>query len=223
MRRKYEKSRRRKSGMPFLLLLFLCGFLLTLLSLWQLEKKFMPPLREMSHMQSKAVANEIIDRAAENALQELQLSAESLLIRSEDSGVPSYAADTAQINRFCTLLSRSASQSLAALPKEAIRIPLGAATNIASLANRGPELTFTLLPQGIVDVDYETSFESVGINQINYKIWITISVDIKIVNPLYQETLSMQRKFMLVDLVFGGKVPEYYFQMGQRDEYVLTE
>ena len=40
-------------------------------------------------------------------------------------------------------------------------------------------LTFTLLPQGIVDVDYETSFESVGINQINYKIWITISVDIK--------------------------------------------
>ena len=41
-------------------------------------------------------------------------------------------------------------------------------------------------------------------------------------NP-YQETLSMQRKFMLVDLVFGGKVPEYYFQMGQRDEYVLTE
>lgn len=223
MRRKYGKSQRKKNSMPFLPLLFLCVFLLALFSLWQLEKKFMPPLREMSHMQSKAIANDIIDRAAENALQEMQLSAENLLIRSDSGGVPSYAADTAQINRFCALLSRSASQSLAALPREAIRIPLGAATNIAHLANTGPEITFTLLPQGAVNVDYETSFESVGINQINYKIWITISVDIKIVNPLYQETLSMQRKFMLVDLVFGGKVPEYYFQMGQRDEYVLTE
>lgn len=221
MRKKHRKNMR-KIRRPFPLpLLFCCIFLLTLFSLWQLEQKFLPPLMEMSHMQSKAIANDIIDRAAEGVLREMELSADSLLV--QDGSSSSYAADTAQINRFCTLLSRSASQSLSALPKEAIRIPLGAATNIASLANTGPEITFTLLPQGAVNVDYETSFESVGINQINYKIWITISIDMKIVNPLHQETLSMQRKFMLVDIVFGGKVPEYYFQMGQRDEYVLTE
>lgn len=216
MRKKYKKSRRKRAYFP--LLLSLCAAFAAVFSLWQLEQAFLPPLREMSHMQSKSIANDIIDRAAESAVQEMQLSADSLLLRNDDGGNPSYAADTAQINRFCTLLSRTASQSLAELPKEVIRIPLGAATNIVHLANKGPEVTFTLLPQGAVNVDYETAFESVGINQVNYKIWITISVDMKIVNPLYQETLSMQRKFMLADLIFGGEVPEYYFQMGQSGE-----
>lgn len=222
MHRKYRKKRR-KFFFPFPLLLFSGVLALGFFSLRQMERKFLPPLIEISHMQSKSIANEIIDLAAERALAEMQLSADSLLVQNSEGGSPSYAADTTQINRFCTLLSRSASQSLAELPKEVIRIPLGASTNIAYLANLGPDISFTLLPQGAVNVDYETSFESVGINQINYKIWIIISVDMKIVNPLYQETLSMRRKFMLADLVFGGKVPEYYFQMGKPDEYVLTE
>lgn len=215
MRKKYRKRQGKRARIPCLFLLLPCMALLALLSLWQLEQKFLPPLMEMSHIQSKAIANDIIDRAAEAAVQEMRLSADSLLIRGNDGGMPSYAADTTRINQFCTLLSRSASRSLEALPDEVIRIPLGAATNNAYLANTGPDITFTLLPQGSVNVDYETAFESVGINQVNYKIWIIISVDMKIVNPLYQETLSMQRKFMLVDLIFGGKVPEYYFQMGQ--------
>lgn len=223
MRKKYRKRPRKKVRVPWLLFILPCTALLTFFTLWQLEQKLLPPLREMSHMQSKAIANEIIDHAAEAAVREMQLSADSLLIRNDDGGAPSYAADTTRINQFCTLLSRNASQSLAELPKEVIHVPLGAATNIVHLANAGPNITFTLLPQGAVNVDYETSFEAVGINQINYKIWIILSVDIKIVNPLYQETLSMQRKFMLADFIFGGKVPEYYFQMGQRDEYVLTE
>ena len=120
MRGKYKKKRRKKNRPLPLVFLFFCIFLLTLFSLWQLERKFLPPLLEMSHMQSKAIANSIIDRAAEGVLLEMGLSADSLLIRSSEGGTPSYAADTAQINRFCTLLSRSASQSLSALPKESL-------------------------------------------------------------------------------------------------------
>ena len=64
---------------------------------------------------------------------------------------------------------------------------------------------------------------SAGINQINYKIWVDISMEMKIVNPLYQEILSMERKIMLVDIVFSGKVPEHYFQVTPQNEYLLTE
>ena len=48
-------------------------------------------------------------------------------------------------------------------------------------------------------------------------------MEMKIVNPLYQETLSMERKIMLVDIVFSGKVPEHYFQVTPQNEYLLTE
>lgn len=172
-------------------------------------------------MQCKALTNRIIDDATADILEDTDFSADSLLLRDADG--ESYTANTALVNRFCTLLSQEVTRSLQELPKEVIRIPLGAATKWSFFANMGPHIPFTLLPMGAAKTDYETSFSSVGINQINYKIWLDLSMEIKIVNPLYQETLLLERKIMLADLIFGGKVPEHYFQMSHPNEYLLTE
>ena len=81
----------------------------------------------------------------------------------------------------------------------------------------------SLLPMGAVRVDYETAFSSVGINQINYKIWLAVHLELRIVNPLYREDITLERKIMLADLVFSGKVPAHYFQISRPNEYLLTE
>lgn len=213
-----KKRRKRKYRSILLFLFVLClSFLLFAL----LENRFLPPLKEISHMQCKALANQIIDEATADILEDTDFSASSLLIREEDG--ESYTANTAMVNRFCSLLSQEVTLGLQNLPKEVIHIPIGAATNLSFFSNIGPEIPFTLIPMGAVKVDYETDFTSVGINQINYKIWLNLSMEIKIVNPLYQETLNLQRKIMLADLIFSGKIPEHYFQMSRPNEYLLTE
>lgn len=213
-----KKRRKRKYRSILLFLFVLClSFLLFAL----LENRFLPPLKEISHMQCKALANQIIDEATADILENTDFSASSLLIREEDG--ESYTANTAMVNRFCSLLSQEVTLGLQNLPKEVIHIPIGAATNWSFFSNIGPEIPFTLIPMGAVKVDYETDFTSVGINQINYKIWLNLSMEIKIVNPLYQETLNLQRKIMLADLIFSGKIPEHYFQMSRPNEYLLTE
>lgn len=215
MRKKQRKHKYR------FLLLFLFALCLSFLLFALLENRFLPPLKEISHMQCKALANQIIDEATADILEDTDFSASSLLIREEDG--ESFTANTALVNRFCSLLSQKVTQGLQNLPKEVIHIPLGAVTNWSFFSNIGPEIPFTLIPMGAVKVDYETDFTSVGINQINYKIWLNLSMEIKIVNPLYQETLHLQRKIMLADLIFSGKIPEHYFQMGRPNEYLLTE
>lgn len=213
-----KKRRKRKYRSILLFLFVLClSFLLFAL----LENRFLPPLKEISHMQCKALANQIIDEATADILENTDFTASSLLIREEDG--ESYTANTAMVNRFCSLLSQEVTLGLQNLPKEVIHIPIGAATNWSFFSNIGPEIPFTLIPMGAVKVDYETDFTSVGINQINYKIWLDLSMEIKIVNPLYQETLNFQRKIMLADLIFSGKIPEHYFQMSRPNEYLLTE
>lgn len=208
MRKKYGKA----SGkfLPLICILFFIFF--SCFALLQLEKKLLPPLREISHIQCKALANQVIDAATAEILESMALSQESLLLETESG---SYTANTVLVNRFCAALSSRITQALAAPPNEVIEIPLGAATNIAFLANKGPAVTFTLLPMGSVEADYETAFQSVGINQINYKIWVNLAIDVKIVNPLYQESLRLERKMMLADLIFSGKVPSHYFQITQ--------
>lgn len=213
-----KKRRKHKYRFLFLFPVVLC---LSFLLLAFLESRFLPPLKEISHMQCKALANSIIDAATVTILEDTDFSASFLLIREE--GGESYTANTALVNRFCSLLSQEVTEGFENLPKEVIHIPIGAATKWSFFANTGPEIPFTLIPMGAVKADYETDFSSVGINQINYKIWLNLSMEIKIVNPLYQETLTLERKIMLADLIFSGKIPEHYFQMSRPSEYLLTE
>lgn len=214
MRKRYRRRKKKLFSMLLpLLFLFSCIFLL--------EKSLLPPLKEISHIQCKATANQIINQATAALLEDAALHTDDLLIRSADG--ESYTANTASVNRFCSLLSQDMTKRLEALPKESIRIPLGAVTHWGALANRGPAVPFTLLPMGAAKVDYETDFTSVGINQINYKIWLAIKIELRIVNPLYREDITLERKIMLADLVFSGKVPEHYFQITAPNEYLLTE
>ena len=199
--RKRKRNRKRKKFLPLLL-----PALLTVLCFFLLENSLLPPLKEISHMQCRAAANRIIDEAAANALARMELD-----------------ANTTCVNQFCALLSRDITKQLDELPKEVIPIPLGAATHWGLLANQGPKIPFTLLPMGAVRVEYETAFSSVGINQINYKIWLAVHLELRIVNPLYREDITLERKIMLADLVFSGKVPAHYFQISRPNEYLLTE
>ena len=212
-----KKIRRKKQHFSSSLFFFLI-LIITFFSLYLLDQSLRPTLQEISHLQGQNVSNQIIDASIEKILQETDPT--SFLIEGENQ---SYTANTAAVNQFCSNLSREITTTLTNIPEKSIRIPLGAATKISFLAHIGPVIPYTLLPMGAAHVDYKTEFQSVGINQINYKIWLNISMEMKIVNPIFEESVLMERKIMLADLIFGGKVPEHYFQMRGLNEYLLTE
>ena len=171
---------------------------------------------EMSKLESKTAANRVIDTALERTLAELSMEAEDFYFANE-SNPDGISADTIAINRFCTTLSSEITKELEQLNNEKINVPLGSISGVELFANGGPEIPVSMEPKGAAEVDYETKMESSGINQMHFKIWINISLEIRIVNPLHEESIPMTRKIMLVDTVFGGDVPEEYFQWETAD------
>lgn len=211
------KKFRKKSknyGFISLIIIFVCAFFLTILILSQFEKRVVPSLQEISHNRSMAIANEIIDDCIQSLMAELPLSMENFLTLTDEE-TSTYLTNTKQINLFCTSLNKKINTAMQSLPNEEILIPLGAASNSNFFANWGPKIPFTLMPAGGITSDYETSFVAAGINQVNYKIWINLSLDIQIVNPLYKEKITLTKKIMLVDTIIGGKVPDHFFNMAQ--------
>ncbi len=213
---KYRKSKKRRFILNFI---FIIMFFLIILIF--MDYRFVPKLQEISHMYCKSMANQMIDESAESVLSKMNLQQAPLL--STNSNENGYIIHTQTINLFCTRFSEEITERMIHIPEEQIHIPLGAITNFSFLANKGPEIPFSLLPVGTANVDYASDFDAVGINQVNYKIWLEISLEMKIVNPIYQEKLMMDRKIMLVDVVFSGKVPDHFFQIKSTDEYLLTE
>ena len=64
---------------------------------------------------------------------------------------------------------------------------------------------------GSAEADYETSVESAGIGQVNFKVCPVVKTDMTIVSPLMDKRISIMRKLMLVNTVFSGEVPEAFY------------
>ncbi len=206
------KKHKRKSHRRFLeklILLFL--FLLFCYILFLVDRRVFAVARELSHARSKLVINSIIDDAMETVLHDYSQTPATFWYQNGDDGV--YSADATEINLFCSQLSRSITESLAAFESESFRVPIGTITGISFLSELGPSIPFQLRPAGSALVDYDTSFTAAGINQINFKIWVNISLEIRIINPIHAEKIQLSRKIMLVDTVIGGEVPEHFFQV----------
>ena len=209
--RRKKRKRGGRRGLLSVFVLFFAVTALTLLGFSVLEKKLLPPLRDIAYVEAGILAGDILDRAIGDTLELSRLSAEDLLEPVSRDGKFTCLTDTTEVNRFCTMLSKTASRFLSEMPKRRIRVPLGTAAENPLFADKGPAVTFRLVPVGTADVDYETSFVSVGINQVNYKIWLELSVDMKLVSPVFREVISAKRKVLLADIIFGGEVPAQFF------------
>lgn len=207
---------KKKKKIPFFIkfivfFLLLSSLLFSLLMLY--DSKIFKTVVEISHIQSKSTANTIIDHAVQNTIKELNITSSDFFIEKQQNS-SSVSVNTILINTFCTAVSMGITQGMEQIADEYISIPIGVITGIEMFSNIGPHIPFYIKPMGIASVDYDTSFTAEGINQINFKIWLNVAMDIKIVNPLRSETMSVSRKIMLVDTVINGTVPERYTTIG---------
>lgn len=180
------------------------------------EKYIMPPAAEICAAEAKERANTIINSSAEQVLADNGIRlADIINVSQSTDGTAIISADTAAVNMICTKLSQSITQKMLAAENIKVEIPLGAASGIGVLANTGPDIAFEIRQAGGTDVDYDTQFSSAGINQTNYKIWLTVNMTVSLVNPLYNRQISMTRKIMLADVIIKGEVPSGFLTLPQ--------
>lgn len=211
VRRRGYLFRRKNKRFPFLI-----GALLVLVvfGCFQLNRTILPAAIAMSSIEAKNKANAAIDQAVgqcltENAFQSSDFV--STLKNSQDT----VAVNAVEINALCTKISTLLNEAMSQWSEAEIGVPLGTAAGLEFFSNAGPELKFRLRQGGDTQVDYETAFESAGINQTHFKIWLKIKITIQMVNPLQRQTIHMERKMMLLDMIIKGDVPNGYLGLQQ--------
>ena len=175
------------------------------------ERKIMPAVIEISMVEAKQIAAGVIDRCVSGSIEGRELNTGDFF---SDNG-ESFSANTVLINELCADVSESINNEMAEMEKRKVYIPLGSALGIDYFANTGPEIGFYIKQMGKADVEYETEFLTAGINQVNFRVYISVKLDIKTVNPLGSGTVETTRKIVLIDTVKAGKVPNNYINMGK--------
>jgi len=183
-----------------------------------IEKNLMPVLIDISSVKAKKIADSAIDSAIRSSLADLNIKSADFFETSATNTGTSEAvtANTVLINNFCSHVSSVIDAELTEDVHSAISVPIGVVTGLDFLSLYGPKARFTLVHLGDSVVDYETSFQATGINTINYKVWLNIKTDMKLVNPLKSQYITATRKVMLIDTVIKGNIPDSYFQLNNK-------
>ncbi len=197
----------------FIIFLTVFAAIISVIFIFLFERHAMPAAEEMMQQYAVTEINNAINDAVESIVQKRGISAEDMYtLHFDTNGKVNYLeVNSIMINSVCSDAARILSGELNAAKKHTVRVPLWIMTGFDIFAQSGPELPLYLSPVGSAEVDYETSVESAGIGQVNFKVWLVVKTDMTIVSPLMDKRISIMRKLMLVNTVFSGEVPEAFY------------
>lgn len=200
----------------FLLLFIVCLFYLLI----QFKKEVLPSAIVISEKYVSTKVNNEINNAVTKVIEELNLTSADFFENSFNNKqqMNFLNVNALVINNVCSRVAVLISENLNNININKIQLPIGMFSGIEMFSSCGPKFNVSILPVGDALVDYETSFQSVGINQINFQIWLNIETEVKLVNPFYEKNLNLKRKLMLVNTIFNGDVPSAYLDFMNKSD-----
>ncbi|MCL2835390.1 MAG: sporulation protein YunB [Defluviitaleaceae bacterium] len=188
---------------------------MTVLFVSLVDRRLMPAVIHIEEYRINARMNQAINTALAELAESSgggRLVSEDFYVaeRAPDGRITSLAANVILINEISAGLSHSLLKSLSKPVTERVSVPIGTLLGLEWLANIGPTYSIRVMPVGAANVEYNTSFTSAGINQINFQVWLTVKATMQIVNPLQSREIDVERSIPLVNTVFAGEIPEVY-------------
>lgn len=196
---------------------FLCIIVLLITILYTyiilFEKEVVPVAIKISEKYATNIVSQQINESVENVITDMNLHSSHFFKNDSIKNTNYLNVDTLLINNVCLKVSNELAKSMEELKNTKIELPIGIFSGVSAFSWIGPPFTIYVTSMGDAMVDYETKFESVGINQINVQIFLNIDTSVGIINPLYKKDMKISRKLMLVNTVYNGEVPNTYFNV----------
>ena len=217
--RSHRKIRRKLMALIiFLLFLTLTGFLF-----WCLKAKIEPNLEEIGRMRAKVMVSQIVNKALNDELNETE-DMNQLLIRevNDDGQTAVLQANTQAMNLLATEICKELQEEFAERPKDVYSVPLGVLLGDRILSQTGFEVDLTIIPLSVTSVDFKTEFESEGINQTKYKVYLDMECEVKALAPFSADTFPVSTTVLVAEAVILGNVPDSYVNVPEEDILDVT-
>lgn len=209
--RKPKKERRKiKSLITFLLII---GFVSLCYN--YIEKELLPTVMAISEFKIRTMSTNIISKAVDDTLNELNINTESLVTYyyDDEGNYESFGVNSVLINQISSEIVERINNEVNGYKDEQLSIPLGKLLGKSVFANSGPRIHVNVLPYGTATTNYKSSFEATGINQINHRIWINVQMTMQVIVPLNSTKVTVCQDVTMIDRVINGQIPSQYINV----------
>ncbi len=210
--------KRKKTSLKKLVCFFLPFFLLLFAFIG--ESTIQRQLLAYAEPEIYALAYDALNDAVEVALN--QTNGEFTSLMETDNGF-TIETDTEKINHFTIQVTNAASQSFYALEQSTLSVPLGSLLPGSLFFGRGPALDLRVVPYGVLDAKFVSSFDSCGINQVRHRLTLTLTATVSALTSFRAASAEISLDYILAETIFSGEVPEQYLTIVGEAKEVFSE
>ena len=172
--------------------------------------RFKPVFEEKASHAAKTKAINIINSATGDVFSGISSPNLVIIDKGEDGSITSVQADTIEINRLKSKLSKRIQEYAENREESTVYIPIGSLTNFEVLQGFGYRIPVKIVTDGLAKIDFDDEFVSSGINQVKHKIFMTVSVRVSVVSAVFSRSETVTAEVPVAETVIAGTVPTYY-------------
>ncbi len=130
--------------------------------------------------------------------------------RDEDGEIKYIEPNSTLINRLLLSFSTNVKEKYSMTDIQEIPVNLGVLTGNKVLSQLPITIKIKVHPVSLTKFQYETEFETEGINQTRYYVYCRVTSKIHILAPFTDKIATIDRRILLAEAIIVGKVPENY-------------
>ena len=177
--------------------------------LYIFQKNILPTALLIREERLKKQATEIINETALDIYSnDFDYSKIIIIDKDNDGNITLLRADTVKLNYLSSKLVLSMNRKVDELEEIGIKIPLGYMTKNLIFYNLGPKINVKMNQVGNITSDYESIFESAGINQTRHKIYLNVHMKMRVVVPFNSEEVEITSQIPIAETIIVGKIPD---------------
>ena len=198
--------------------------LIAILTFYSLFKSINPIFEGLCIEKARQIGTYIMNNASNMILDNTEYN--NIVSVEKDENNKVLKTDVVVINKIASDIALEAEKQFKELEKETIKIPIGALTGNKFLAGSGPNINIKIIPTGNILTEIKNEFESKGINQTVYRIYLELTCKVSIVTQYKTIEDEIINQVLLVESVIVGEVPQSYYNLeglNQDDAIELIE
>lgn len=186
--------------------------LIALVTCYSIIQAIEPIFEKLSIEKTRTIATIIMNRKTTEVLAKYSYK-ELVWIIEDEEGNNILRTDVVTINKIASDIAIEVESELQKAKDDKIEIAIGALTGSKYLVGTGPKIQLKIVPSGNINTEIKTEFESKGINQTIYRIYLELCCDIKVLTPYDNLEYKIENQVLLVETVIVGKIPQTYYNL----------
>lgn len=172
---------------------------------------FTPLFFSLAEAEAVRIANQAINEAVEQEAERINYEDLMRYVLNDQGDIILMQPNMRYINSFSSRISLEIQKKLTKITKMTVPIPLSSIFGIQLLAGFGPDFHARIVPVGFTRPPaLKDSLLSAGINQTRHKIYLEVTVQLKLIVPFSRRVVEVKADVPVTEVTILGRVPNVY-------------